>query len=187
MPDVIRFAQELKISRIGFGNTVQVDVGTPYPLSECFEPLVGKGCSVKCSDKYPYIAKNGYYLNQPSDFPELAVDECFGRASRDYMGESSVIWERDFSDTSYWGVSGLKSSWRFEVGYDSTVRARWSLDRVVFQKIVVRDSKGKDHEFKNVPALSSGEESVMLHMWGQTDSWGSEGKRILFIPWQEIH
>lgn len=172
------FTQDLSITTTGFGNAVKVSVGIPKPVpSEV-------GGKVVDFDKHPYIAKDGYAYGDSSEYPEQAVQSCSASLVKHVDGSTSSEYSKTYSSPSFWGIVGEPSEFVFEVGYDTTVECSWALTRVVFAYIDV-EIDGSVSRMENVACTQLSESSAMLHMWGQTDSWGSEGETFLSIPWQE--
>jgi len=174
-----RFTQGLDLHTTGFGNSVRAVVGIPTPNGADF------GGAIVDFDRHPYIAKNGYLYPGGSDYPEQSVQSCEGVLSVDNGSSESEVYSKDYSSSpSLYGIAGEQTEFVFEVGYDSTVECSWSLDRVVFAYIDVEDASGVSR-MENVACTQLAPTSVIYHMWGQTDSWGSEGEKMLSIPWQE--
>ena len=180
------FTQSMSVRKTGFGNSVVAEVGTPTPIASEFEQLAGAGCSIVGFDAHPYLATSGYGNLDGSDFPEQSVLACDG-VLRVYDGSSTVdVSDKDYSaQPSFWDIEGEPGSFGFEVQYDSTVEVTYSLDRCSFAFVDVADSDGNVTRFENVACLQLAPVSTTFRMWGQTDSWGSEGEKVLFVPWQD--
>lgn len=181
------FEQSISMRRTGFGNSVMASIGAPTPIASEFEPIVGQGCRIIDFDRHPYLAASGYGVPGGSTFPEQDVESCDGVLSvRMNHGSSEVVSSRDYLESpSFWGISGEPDSFEFEIAYDTTAMVGWSLDRCSFAFVDVEDADGVVTRFENVACLQMEPASTTFRMWGQTDSWGSEGEKVLFIPWQD--
>ena len=175
------FTQELTIHQTGAANSVRVTIGVPTPVADDFV----EGSELVEFNQHPYIGKDGYG-GVESEFPEDPVESCKGSLVKHYLGETSTVYEKDYGEhPSFWGIAGEETQFEFEVGYDTTVYVDWTLDRVVFPLVVV-EKNDKRYMFENVPCLFTGESDGMLRMWGETESWLSEGEKILFWPYLNI-
>jgi len=191
-----KFTQDIQIFRLGFGNSCKAVIGTPTPDPDSLIT----GSKLVRFDRHPYIAKDGCG-NQGEIYDEQPVQSCHGVMVHHYDGLTETIVDMDF-DTSraFWGLPGYNSLpglWHdnrvrvgddmtevfFEIDYDTSILIIWYLDRVCFQYVEV-ELNGEVTRFENVGCTPSSAYGVrtMFRMWGQTDSWGSEGERILVIP-----
>lgn len=172
------FTQGISMHATGFGNAVKASVMAPEPIASEYD---GK---VVGFDPHPYIAASGY-ISGGSEYPEQDVPSCIGSLVLSANGSTETVYERDYGERpSVYGMAGERYDFVFEVGYGSTAACSWTLPRVVFAYIDV-ERNGIVTRMENVACLQLSESYATARLWGQTDSWGSEGERFLSIPWQE--
>ena len=196
-----RFTQELTIRKTGFGNTCMAELGVPTPVAGDF----WEGSKLVEFDQHPYVAKSGWGNPDPSEYEDVTVETCKGVLIFHQGGLTIPRMTMDYSTPQFWGLKGQDDAeglelddhvWvnseltqiTFQAAYDSTVYVAYDLSRVAFQSVKV-EKDGKVREFKNVACLPKDpwhQASATFRMWGQTDSWGSEGQKFLTIPAREI-
>ena len=182
------FTQSLPLRRTGLGNAVKAELGVPTPVAADFVEYAGEGCKVVDFDRHPYLAASGTGNLDEEVTSTQPVETCDGVLLRDVEGTTTTIWEKDYlTSPSFWDIEGEPSGFEFEVDYNSTAMVSYNLDRCSFAFVDVEDELGNVHRYKNVGCQPAAEwqASATYRMWGQTDSWGSEGEKILFIPWQD--
>ena len=172
------FTQELSMHATGFGNAVKASIGAPKPVPSEYNGRI------VAFDQHPYIAASGY-ISGSSVYPPQNVSSCTGALVLSANGDTETVYERNYkTKPSVYGMAGEQYDFVFEVGYDSTAACSWTLPRVVFAYIDV-EKNGIVTRMVNVACLQLLESYADARLWGQTDSWGSEGEKFLSIPWQE--
>ena len=193
----VYFTQSITVKRTGFTNGVKVEIGDPVIDLESFDAAMraayGDGYAVRSIDGQditPRMAGSGG-SGHPSgiELPDgsgAPLDSC--TVSLVKSGQGIVaIYAKDLNATpSYWNSTYEPRAFESSVPYDSMELFSYSCMRMVFSYVDATLEDGRNVQVADVAALpKDGGQSVWFRQQGQTDSWGSEGQKTLFVPWQD--